>query len=116
MHDVSVPAKFTDYTDHELMGAELVRTAYYIMYVTSIVKCLLLHSEHWWSRFGITTSLLMRLGPAVIIYLGIPYSQTSNMDVISDGFFMSILISDITLAKMAGRELHPWVVLMSFGR
>ena len=57
----------------------------------------------------------MRLGPAVIMYLGIPYTQTSNMDVISDGFFMSILISDVTLAKMAGRELHPWIVLMSFG-
>jgi choline-phosphate cytidylyltransferase len=35
-------------------------------------------------------------------------------DVICDGIFMAVLTSDVTLAKMAGRELHPWVVLMSF--
>mmetsp|Transcript_15502 Transcript_15502/g.30950 ORF Transcript_15502/g.30950 Transcript_15502/m.30950 type:complete len:542 (-) Transcript_15502:103-1728(-) len=114
VHNMSIE-NFADYNDHELLGAEIVRMAYYIMYVTSIVKCLLLEKEHWWSRFAISASLLMRLGPAVIMYLGIPYTQTSNMDVISDGFFMSILISDVTLAKMAGRELHPWIVLMSFG-
>ena len=27
---------------------------------------------------------------------------------------MAVLTSDVTLAKMAGREIHPWVVLMSF--
>ena len=26
---------------------------------------------------------------------------------------MSVLTADLTLAKMAGREIHPWVVLMS---
>ena len=28
---------------------------------------------------------------------------------------MAVLTSDVTLAKMAGREIHPWVVLMSMG-
>ena len=38
----------------------------------------------------------------------------SFLDVISDGFFMAVLTSDATLAKMVGREIHPWVVLVSF--
>ena len=58
----------------------------------------------------------MRLGPALFLQFNLPYSHTASIDVISDGFFMSILISDVTLAKMAGRELHPWVILMSFAR
>ncbi|GMI02987.1 hypothetical protein TrLO_g8776 [Triparma laevis f. longispina] len=111
VYDVALPA---DCTDINLMGAELVKTCYYVMYITSLIKCLLLPREHWWSRFGIAASLLMRLGPALFLQFNLPYSHTASIDVISDGFFMSILISDVTLAKMAGRELHPWVILMSF--
>merc|ERR1712038_1228479 len=40
--------------------------------------------------------------------------ELTAMDVICDGFFMAVLTTDVTLAKMAGREIHPWVVLMSF--
>ena len=31
----------------------------------------------------------------------------------SDGIFMSVLTSDIIIAKMAGRELHPLVALLA---
>jgi cytidyltransferase-like protein len=54
----------------------------------------------------------MRFIPAVFMHTGISFSLTV-LDVICDGFFMAVLTSDITLAKMAGREIHPWVVLMS---
>ena len=49
MHNVSVE-KLADYDDHNRLGAEMMRSAYYIMYVTSIVKCLMLEKAHWWSR------------------------------------------------------------------
>lgn len=91
-------------------------TFYYAMYITAVTKTLWLDKEHGWSRFGLSASLLMRFLPAVILRVG---SQTQNnfeltvLDVISDGFFMAVLTTDVTLAKMANREIHPWVVLMS---
>lgn len=95
------------------MGAELMKISYYTMYIICVSKSLMLSAEHSWSRFGISLCLLIRLGPAVVIAIGMPY-ECSAVDVICDGLFMSILITDVTLAKMAGREIHPWVVLMSF--
>jgi cytidyltransferase-like protein len=41
------------------------------------------------------------------------YFPVTVTDVICDGFFLTVLTSDLTLAKMAQRELHPWVVMMS---
>mmetsp|Transcript_11054 Transcript_11054/g.24382 ORF Transcript_11054/g.24382 Transcript_11054/m.24382 type:complete len:280 (+) Transcript_11054:895-1734(+) len=94
------------------MGAELVRTSYIITYVLAVTKCLLLHKPHGWSKFGILLGLLMRSGPAVLIHFGLA-TDFSVLDVICDGLFMAVLTSDVALAKMAGREIHPWVVLMS---
>jgi cytidyltransferase-like protein len=59
----------------------------------------------------------MRFLPAIILRIGWKNTGSANLtvlDVICDGFFMALLTTDVTLAKMAGREIHPWVVLMSF--
>jgi len=94
------------------LGLEIVVLFYYIMYTTALLKSLMLKQPHGWSRFGITTSLLMRLVPAILLHLGVSFEITI-LDVICDGFFMAVLTADLTLAKMSGREIHPWVVLMS---
>jgi len=94
------------------LGAECIMMIYYAMYVTAVIKSLMLRQEHGWSRFGVSASLLMRCLPAVCFHFGLPSYSITMMDVICDGLFMSVLTSDITLAKMAGREIHPWVVLM----
>jgi len=110
MSDVPVD----DLLDYEVIGAELMKVSYWTIYIVSLVKILVLPKEHNWSRFGISVSLLMRMAPALFELLGT--SSAPNLvplDVISDGFFMSLLITDVMLAKMAGREIHAWVVLMS---
>ena len=100
------------YRDPASLGLEAIKLLYYCMYTAAVVKSLLLKQPHGWSRFGITSSLLMRLVPAILLHLGVSFEITI-LDVICDGFFMSVLTADLTLAKMAGREIHPWVVLMS---
>jgi cytidyltransferase-like protein len=100
--------------DVQLTGAEVIKTTYYVAYTAAIFECLVLPKELSWSRFGTLTSLLLRLGPALLHGLGLPNYEQSIADVMCDGFFMSVLTTDITLAKMAGREIHPWVVLMGF--
>mmetsp|Transcript_52207 Transcript_52207/g.62862 ORF Transcript_52207/g.62862 Transcript_52207/m.62862 type:complete len:553 (+) Transcript_52207:200-1858(+) len=101
-------------SDPVALGSEAVMTFYYMMYITAIIKTLMLRHPHGWSRFGLSTSLLMRFIPAIFIRFGSNERTTTVLDVISDGFFMAVLTSDVTLSKMAGREIHPWVVLMSF--
>mmetsp|Transcript_8944 Transcript_8944/g.12959 ORF Transcript_8944/g.12959 Transcript_8944/m.12959 type:complete len:335 (+) Transcript_8944:771-1775(+) len=100
-------------SDPAELGAEALITIYYGMYLTAVMKSLSLRKPHGWSRFGLSTSLLMRFIPAVFMHFGVPGFSITVLDVICDGFFMAVLTSDITLAKMAGREIHPWVVLMS---
>ena len=102
--------------DTSQIAFELVMVTYYTVYLLAVLKTLLLKAPHGWSRFGLLTALLMRVMPALFFQLSIQ-SETAPLtvaDVICDGLFMAVLTSDITLAKMAGRELHPWVVLMSF--
>jgi cytidyltransferase-like protein len=98
--------------DPSQVGSEAVMYMYYTIYLIAVVKSLLLKKPHGWSRFGLSASLLMRFVPAVLFHLGLAF-EVGVADVICDGFFMAVLTSDVTLAKMAGRELHPWVILMS---
>ena len=99
------------------LACEAMMTFYYAMYITAVLKTLMLEKVHGWTRFGLAASLLMRFLPAIILRVG---TKTENnfdvpvLDVICDGFFMAVLTTDVTIAKMAGREIHPWVVLMSF--
>jgi len=125
-HDHYFPNSERDLLPHQLkdkiygdpmgLGSEAMMAAYYAMYVTAVVKSLMLSKkEHGWSCFGVSVSLLMRMIPAVFIKLGEVSGtfELTALDVICDGFFMALLTSDVMLAKMADREIHPWVVTMS---
>lgn len=103
--------------DPNLAGSELIMGIYYTVYLIAVTRSLLLKHPHGWSRFGISASLLMRVVPALLLHVQGSASNDTEIqvaDVVADGLFMAVLTSDVTLAKMAGRELHPWVVLMSF--
>mmetsp|Transcript_9105 Transcript_9105/g.19696 ORF Transcript_9105/g.19696 Transcript_9105/m.19696 type:complete len:577 (-) Transcript_9105:551-2281(-) len=110
----------------------MVKYAYYATYLLAVIRTLLLKDPHGWSRFGLSASLLMRLIPAILYFhsddvirvggdiggldtevLAADIPVVGMADVICDGLFMAVLTSDLTLAKMGGREIHPWVVLMS---
>lgn len=113
---VSISENHLIYDPAEL-ACEAVMTFYYAMYITAVAKTFLLEKVHGWTKFGLAASLLMRFLPAIILRIGWKNTGSANLtvlDVICDGFFMALLTTDVTLAKMAGREIHPWVVLMSF--
>ena len=87
---------------------EIVMVLYYCMYTVAFVKIVLLARDHHWSKFGLLLSLSMRAVPAVLKF------DVNVVDVICDGLFMAVLTTDVTLAKMANREVHPWIIFMSF--
>ena len=113
-HDIELKDDIKDMiTDPYKLGPEMIQLLYASMYITALVKTLLLKKEHNWSKFGIIFCLTMRLIPAVFLRWGVYHYGLTAVDVVVDGLFLAVLTSDVTLAKMAGREIHPWVVLMS---
>ena len=94
-------------------GQEWVQLVYYGLFTASVARAFLLTRPHGWTRFGLVASLLMRFVPAMLLNFGLSPDPYTAMDVVCDGLFVSVLTSDLILAKMADRELHPWVVLMS---
>ena len=114
-HDIEIHDDIKDIiVDPYKLGPEMIQVLYLSMYMLALVKTLLLR-KHNWSKFGIIFCLTMRLIPAVFLRMGFypaKYGITA-VDVVVDGLFMAVLTSDVTLSKMAGREIHPWVVLMS---
>lgn len=101
--------------DPEELSIEAMMLMYYTMYFLAVGKSLMLGKGRGWTRFGLCACLLMRLLPGVIIKVTMTATtfDLTVLDVICDGFFMALLTTDVMLAKMAGREIHPWVVLMS---
>lgn len=100
--------------DEQVNLGETVRLFYYGMFASACLQTLRLPSKpHAWTKFGLLTSLSMRLLPGLLLHKGVLAFPLTATDVICDGLFMAVLTTDITLAKMAGRELHPWVVVMS---
>jgi len=65
------------------------------------------------TRNGIVFCILYRSGPALLLWLGIMPGTFTTLDLICEGLFMSVLTSDIILAKMANRDLHPNVVIFA---
>ena len=114
-YDVKLDSDHMLYDPAEL-STEVMMMIYYIMYITAIGKSLMLEKGRGWTRFGLCACLLMRFLPGLIIKVATMTAtsfELTVLDVICDGFFMALLTTDVMLAKMAGREIHPWVVLMS---
>ncbi|KAJ8907567.1 hypothetical protein NDN08_007678 [Rhodosorus marinus] len=66
------------------------------------------------TRWGLLIILAYRISASILLWLPLgPFSGSLTMwDVISDGCVMAIVTSDMILAKMALRNLHPWVPVM----
>lgn len=66
---------------------------------------------HKETRFGLLVCMMVRVFPAVAFrFLGDTHTQHG---LIYDGIFMTVITADICVAKMAKRELHPWIVCMA---
>lgn len=92
---------------------QAVSTLYYLVYFSFIVQALLLPKEHYSTRNGLVFCLLYRVIPALTIQFVVGRARSTHWDIICDGIFMSVVTSDLILATMAKRELHPWVVVFA---
>lgn len=88
-----------------------VQMFHYVVWWFVVAQILLMDTKHTRTRVGLLWCLLMRVVPAIIMEWttkGITAEQT-----LSDALFLSIVILDIIVAKIADRELHNIVVVLS---
>ena len=80
---------------------------YYYGLLATVVQSVRWLLRKSWTMFGLVMSLFIC---HVSAFNMTQQDSMGVLDVISDGFLMTVLTSDIILAKMAGHELHPWVI------
>jgi len=94
-------------------GAEVCQNAYIIVMAVCIIRLLLFPKRHSQSQWLLLCCMCIRLTPAVGFYFSAHYPYESTMlEVLVDGLFMTVIVSDMVVARMAGRELHSWILLM----
>lgn len=129
---------FTDITNHneafvtELLSNWIPRLWYYSQVSLLILRIMTFPSELDYrdpftqkltgdklqtsaTRWGLLIILAYRIASSVLLVLPLGPFSTGSLtmwDVIADGCVMAIVTSDIILAKMAKRNLHPWVPVM----
>lgn len=92
-----------------LQGAQ---TSYFAVLLVVILKLCTIGAEHRSTKFSLFICLTIRFVPALCFQL-LPGKLANTRDVVCDGLFLTIVTSDLIVAKMARRELHPWIVVMS---
>mmetsp|Transcript_10500 Transcript_10500/g.23120 ORF Transcript_10500/g.23120 Transcript_10500/m.23120 type:complete len:526 (+) Transcript_10500:115-1692(+) len=96
-----------------------VRLLYVTAFVAVTLKALTSKSRHHQTKTGVALCLACRHVPTVLHFasfhfLDIGIRDLTHQGVITDGLMMGVVTCDLMLAKMANRELHPWVILFAF--
>jgi len=99
--------------NYKFLFANTVRYTYYTLFVATCYSTLRLPSVHSATRNGLLFCLCYRAIPAVALWLGLISGSFAILDIISQGLLISLVTSDIILAKMANRDLHPFIVIFA---
>ena len=89
---------------------DLVLFFYWVLLLVSAVEAATLPFS---SRNGILFCLMFRAIPGILMVFGWSMEKATTINVICDGLFMSMLTTDMTVGRKAGRDLHPWIVLFA---
>eukprot|EP00927_Polykrikos_kofoidii_P002675 TRINITY_DN11068_c0_g1_i1.p1 TRINITY_DN11068_c0_g1~~TRINITY_DN11068_c0_g1_i1.p1 ORF type:complete len:513 (+),score=82.80 TRINITY_DN11068_c0_g1_i1:103-1641(+) len=99
--------------DNYLATMHPSRAVYLSLLYATFMRIALSTSRHTWTRNSLLVILALRSGSGFLRIDLMDGVTTNRRDVILDGLFLSMVTSDLIVAKMAGRELHWWVVLMA---
>jgi choline-phosphate cytidylyltransferase len=89
------------------------QSLYYALLSTVTIRCFFLPPDRKYTKFYLLFSLYYRTLPTLIFFYSDHVPSTTLLDVICDGLFMAIVTTDLTLARMAKRDLHAWVAIMA---
>lgn len=103
------------YFNNDIQNVILVafQTLYYVLLWTVSIRSLLVPSEKRYTKYYLLFSLYYRSFPTFILFYANKPPTTTILDVICDGLFMAIVTTDLTLSRMAKRDMHAWIVIMA---
>jgi len=103
-----------DPNDFKYILALIIHTTFYALIALTLYDAVFtIPKNNQATRNGIVFCILYRAGPALLMWLGFMPGTFATLDLICEGLFMSVLTSDIILAKMANRDLHPYIVIFA---
>lgn len=100
------------YDDVPKIALLFFQSLYYILLWTVAIRSLLIPSDRKYTKFYLLFSLCYRAIPTFIFFY-MEKPAVGILDVICDGLFMAILTTDLTVSRMAKRDLHAWIVIMA---
>lgn len=104
----------TDVNDPWQVAHDTMRVVYVISVVALLMRIFTTLGGHYETRVGLTVCMMCRIFPAVQLQWAETNPEWLTMsDVIFDGIFLTVVTSDVCVAKLAKRELHPWLVILS---
>lgn len=117
---LNVPQYLPNDPDLMTFNTTLMQSIYYIAFSVLLMSLLCrIGQKHSFTRYGLLLVVVWRFIPATLyfsnVYLSQFYTQRLNhFDVIIDGLFMSVVTTDIIVAKMANRDLHHYIIVATF--
>jgi choline-phosphate cytidylyltransferase len=87
---------------------------YYVALAMTVVLLLRMERRHRPTVAGLLLCFVFRIFRVAIVSHHLSLSEDEGLPirtVLADGIFISLLCSDIIVAKIARRNLHPWIVL-----
>eukprot|EP00928_Gymnodinium_smaydae_P074814 TRINITY_DN5782_c0_g1_i3.p1 TRINITY_DN5782_c0_g1~~TRINITY_DN5782_c0_g1_i3.p1 ORF type:complete len:532 (-),score=81.95 TRINITY_DN5782_c0_g1_i3:186-1727(-) len=92
-----------------------LRAAYLSVFYFTLFRIIFTRgkAKHPWTQGMLCLILILRGISGALRTDVLESAITTKRDVIFDGLFLGMVSSDLIVAKMAGRELHVWVVLMA---
>lgn len=96
--------------DPKLRLLLFVQGIYFISVISMLGRLIVFGSGH--TRYQMIASLLYRMIPFITYRFGV-FLELSLEDVIFDGLFLSIMMTDLFLAQASKREMHEWMTAMS---
>mmetsp|Transcript_22008 Transcript_22008/g.38995 ORF Transcript_22008/g.38995 Transcript_22008/m.38995 type:complete len:497 (+) Transcript_22008:215-1705(+) len=90
--------------------SKISRTLFFMALVWTILMTLRLGKENAVTRWTLLICCLYMLVPSGLLMFSFELTLT---DVIARGMVTAMISSDLVVARMANRELHPWVVVVS---
>ena len=89
------------------------QSLYYVLLWTVTIRAFFIPSDRRYTKYYLLFSLYYRSLPTLIFFYSSTVRTTTILDVICDGLFMAIVTTDLTLSRVAKRDLHAWIVIMA---
>jgi len=91
-------------------AVKLSRTLFFWVFTYTVVNIFRLSSHNSVTKWSLMLCFMYLLVPSGLLIFNFKFSTS---DIVGQGLVTAMITSDLVVARMAKRELHPWVVLIS---